>query len=665
MQEPQPPRGRRRLGAVAVLSAVLLLGNAAAAQAATATPVPGTPVPTASASSPSAAPTPKAPVAPAPADPTAPPPTGPTAQAPEPTDPAAPSAEPSTPDAPVPPADADWTAEAAIRFWTPERMDAATDPSGRTAAPAPLRAAAAPRASFSGTTAQHFQGIKSVGTIFSQDAGLKGHRCTASVVRSEKHNLILTAGHCVGSKSMFVPMYDHTRSAAAQPYGVWAIDTWFRDKKATWDRAKTSDLDYAFASLKPNGNDDVQDKVGANTLARTPGYTNKVTVIGYPSVAHNPPDQAVRCPNISTTALPGYYQMQILCAGMWGGVSGGPFFSSFDASGDTGTIIGNVGGFLQGGPDVPGTDPRYNEITYSPLHGDRFFRLYADAQQGKNPDYGAYDQPPLPYSMGSGATWKHADLMASGDFEGKGRSDMVVVWSDGEVTLYDSDGQGHFTGERQLLAKNSTWTNARTITAGDFTGSDRFDLMVRWSDGEVTLYGDIGTKGLGWAGTRMIGPNELWKDATQIAAGRFNASHYVTDLVVRWIDGEVTLYTNVGAGTFGQEHKLKSKNDTWRDATLLTSGEFSGSEKWDLMVRWTDGELDNYVGTTVSGLGPEQRILDRNELWTHDTVMTTGDFTGNHRTDDLVIRWSDGETTLYKDTVAAHLGSEETLVQAE
>ncbi|RPF34732.1 hypothetical protein [Streptomyces sp. TLI_185] len=80
------------------------------------------------------------------------------------------------------------------------------------------------------------------------------------------------------------------------------------------------------------------------------------------------------------------------------------------------------------------------------------------------------------------------------------------------------------------------------------------------------------------------------------------------------------------------------------------------------MVRWVDGELDNYVGTTASGLGSEQRILDPNKTWTHDTAMTTGNYSGNGRTDDLVIRWSDGETTMYTDTGATRLGTEHTLV---
>ncbi|OLZ71675.1 hypothetical protein AV521_10930 [Streptomyces sp. IMTB 2501] len=491
---------------------------------------------------------------------------------------------------------------------------------------------------------------------------MKAHNCTASVVSSGGHNLILTAGHCLGDKAAFVPKYDHTKSAGDQKYGIWPVKEWFRDSQYASDRSANSDLDFAFASLKGNGGRNVQDVVGANTLARTPGFVNQVTVVGYPMVDHNPQDRAFHCANVWTTPLPAYNQMQIDCGGMWGGVSGGPWFSKFDPSGDTGEIIGNVGGFLRGGPDVRSDNPLYNRITYSPLHGDRFFQHYDDAQQGLHTDHGPYHQPSLPYSMGSGTTWQHAKLMAAGDFDGTGHSELIVVWTDGEVTLYTNDGNGHFIAERQLRAANSTWTHAETITAGDFTGSNQFDLMVRWSDGEVTLFGDVGSKGLNVPGTRMIGPNTTWQHATQIAAGRFNSSSYVTDLMVRWSDGELTLYTNVGAGGFGQEHRLQDPNSTWTHATLLTAGEFSGNQKWDLMVQWSDGELDNYVGTTTSALGTEARIQNPNELWTHNTVMTTGNFTPNHRTDDLVVRWSDGETTMYADTGMTTLGTEHNLV---
>lgn len=115
---------------------------------------------------------------------------------------------------------------------------------------------------------------------------------------------------------------------------------------------------------------------------------------------------------------------------------------------------------------------------------------------------------------------------------------------------------------------------------------------------------------------------------------------------------------NIGAGTLGQEYKLKDPNSTWKDATLLTSGQFSGNQKWDLVVRWSSGALNNYVGTTTGGLGAEQPVHGPNKTWTHSVVMTTGQFTSDGLTNDLIIRWSDGETTLHQDTRMNSLGTE-------
>ncbi|MGW7824816.1 trypsin-like serine peptidase [Streptomyces puniciscabiei] len=299
------------------------------------------------------------------------------------------------------------------------------DPSGRIAQPQGWKAPHKKR-SLTAIDSEHFGGIKSVSTLFTTTGDMKAHHCTASVVRSPGHNLILTAGHCLGSNAAFVPKYHHTKSAGDQPYGIWPVKEWVRDSPYASGRSANSDLDFAFASLKENGGRNIQGVVGANALARTRGFVDQVTVIGYPMVKYDSQDRAFRCLNVWTTPLPAYNQMQIDCAGMWGGASGGPWFSQFDASGDTGEIIGNVGGFLQGGPDVKTDNPQYNRITCSPLHGDRFFQDYDDAQQGLHPDHGPDHQPPLPYSMGSGTTWEHAKPMAAGDFNGAGHSDLIV-----------------------------------------------------------------------------------------------------------------------------------------------------------------------------------------------------------------------------------------------
>ncbi|OIK23306.1 hypothetical protein VT52_033460 [Streptomyces malaysiense] len=504
-----------------------------------------------------------------------------------------------------------------------------------------------------------------VGTFFFDGRPLGGDTyCTGSVVHTAVKDIVLTAGHCgIGlsraTHRVFVPGYRGGKSAAQQPFGVFPVLQVYTDPRYTANtKSAASDLDLSFAQVGANGRGKVEDVTGALTFTPVSGYDHKVTVIGYPgSGSVNPGHQPIRCP-VTTSRLPGFRQMRMTCKGFYGGVSGGPWIEGYDSATGKGRVIGDTGGYNGGGNDADD-----DWVTYAPLYGKDAQNLFQHAaahqQLGKEAPYTGTGDPWLP---GSAGTWRKARLMASGDFRGTGHSDLVVVRTDGEVTLYPGDGHGGYGTERRLMGPNGTWKNARTITAGDFTGSDQFDLLVRWADGEVTLYGDVGAKGLNRAGTRMVKPNGTWKNAVQISAGRFGTSAYVTDLVVRWSDGELSLYTNVGAGTFGREHRLKAPNSTWKKAALLTGGEFSGSRRWDLMVRWADGELDDYAGTTTSGLGVEHRVQNPNGVWTHDDIMTTGDFTGNKRTDDLVVRWSDGETTMYTDTPAGALGTEHMLV---
>ncbi|MFD7913497.1 trypsin-like serine peptidase [Streptomyces sp. NPDC059752] len=511
----------------------------------------------------------------------------------------------------------------------------------------------------------YFEGLPMVGTFFYDGKPMGGDTsCTGSVVRSRGKGLVLTAGHCANGMAnathrIFVPQYRHGKSASAQPAGVFPISDIYRDPrypKNETTKGYLSDLDFAFITVTANDKGLPENVTGALTFTATSAYEHNVTVVGYPSSASvNSKHQAITC-DVPTTRLPGFRQLKMECGGYHGGVSGSPWIKGYNAAARTGQVVGNIGGYNGGGNDAEA-----HWISYSPLYGKDAQDLYDDANNGadsKNlhrPDY----QPPTdsPILPGSGETWKHAKQMASGDFSGTGHSDLLVVWTDGEVTLYPGDGNGGFRPERQLLAPNAGWKPVATITAGDFTGSNQFDLMVRWDDGRMTLHGDVGSRGLD-GGTEMAASGSIWSHATQIAAGRFNAATYVTDLMVRWSDGELSLFTNVGAGTLGQEYKLKDPNSTWKDATLLTSGQFSGNQKWDLMVRWTSGALNNYVGTTTGGLGAEQPVHGPNKTWTHSVVMTTGQFTSDGLTNDLIIRWSDGETTLYQDTRMNSLGTE-------
>ncbi|MFB7635304.1 trypsin-like serine peptidase [Streptomyces sp. NPDC056149] len=235
--------------------------------------------------------------------------------------------------------------------------------------------------------AEHFDGMPMVGTFFYDGSPVNGRAtyCTGSVVHSTGHGLVLTAGHCVlglthAKHAIFVPDYRFGRSATAQPYGIYPVTRFFVDPRYRANtKQATSDLDLAFLQVSTNANHHtVEGNTGALTFGRTPGYHNRVTVIGYPySAAVNRGHQAVRC-DVTTSRLPGFRQMRMECGGFYGGVSGGPWISGYRPSARAGKVIGNVGGYNGGGNDA-----NDDSVTYSPLYGKDAQDLYDDANAGR------------------------------------------------------------------------------------------------------------------------------------------------------------------------------------------------------------------------------------------------------------------------------------------
>ncbi|MFI2072501.1 MULTISPECIES: trypsin-like serine peptidase [Streptomyces] len=264
-----------------------------------------------------------------------------------------------------------WSSEEARRFWGPARMSAAT----KDAADGDKDGGAQPITG----SARHFDGVPTVGVLFYVGEDMRDHHCTASVVHSPKGNLIISAGHCgFGDDAAFVPGYRQGESK--QPYGVWAVDRSFVDPRRE-DTGDGSDLDFAFATVKADGRGRQLERVtGANRLVRTPGYVNRVTVIGYPSSESDPADRAIRC-TAMTSQLPGHRQMTMRCDGFYSGTSGSPWLADFDEKTKTGDLIGVLGGLNGGGPDGEESD----KVSYSPMNDDEIFKLYVDAINGREP----------------------------------------------------------------------------------------------------------------------------------------------------------------------------------------------------------------------------------------------------------------------------------------
>lgn len=211
-----------------------------------------------------------------------------------------------------------------------------------------------------------------VGALFEHDAS-GNHFCTASVVASPGRDLLITAAHCInGGKNggyrqdiVFIPGYRDGQ----QPYGVWVPAHLLVAPQ--WENSSDPDYDVGFIVLKPDDGKNIEEVLGANQLAIDPGYENLVRVTGYPASQ----DAPVTC--IGRTSEQSESQLRFECGGFTGGTSGSPWVTRFNPLTRTGTIVGVLGGYQEGGS----TDA----VSYSSYLGPEVERLYRQAVADETP----------------------------------------------------------------------------------------------------------------------------------------------------------------------------------------------------------------------------------------------------------------------------------------
>lgn len=310
---------------------------------------------------------------------------------------AIPNTSPSVPAVPR------WTAAAAKRFWTDQRMaeakpfpDAKPPTAGKSASHAALPGRGASPETYAvrtgvrgvGPTSSHFGGLAMIGRMYLQ-SGHGSYFCTASVINSPHHDIVLTAGHCMdaragGGSMAFVPQWT---AADPRPHGIFPVATDSRGRSRVWidqryyDRGHVEGApwDVAFVQVGARGDGKrVQDVVGGNTLSTGRGYAfARVRLVGYPNADRQP----LTCTDSTTRfrptdGTPGSY-LRIACDDYRSGTSGSPFLANFDAHTGTGDVVGSIGGWKTGGPTA--------DVSYSSYFGSDIQRLYNAAVRGSAP----------------------------------------------------------------------------------------------------------------------------------------------------------------------------------------------------------------------------------------------------------------------------------------
>jgi V8-like Glu-specific endopeptidase len=249
-----------------------------------------------------------------------------------------------------------------LDYWSRQRLLAARPMGAAGEAAVPLAPEATPLAPLV-TPSAHPAQIEAarVGALFENDV-TGNHFCTASVVASPGHDLVMTAAHCVNdgrghdkADIVFIPGY----ADGAEPYGAWTPRRVVVDPK--WAQGSDPDYDVGFVVLSSRNGKNIQDVLGADEIAFNAGFAHLVRVTGYPSSD----DAPVTCRNWTTEHSA--TQLRFACRGFYGGTSGSPWMTT-----EPRQIVGVIGGYQEGGA----TD----SVSYSAYLGGAIQRLYEEAK---------------------------------------------------------------------------------------------------------------------------------------------------------------------------------------------------------------------------------------------------------------------------------------------
>jgi hypothetical protein len=184
------------------------------------------------------------------------------------------------------------------------------------------------------------------------------------------------------------------------------------------------------------------------------------------------------------------------------------------------------------------------------------------------------DVPDAPFSRtgafaaNPGSGW---NVVGIGDFNGDGRSDVLLRHDNGTITEWLGESNGGFAwNSASTYSLDNSWHLAG---AGDFNGDGRSDVLLRHDNGTITEWLGQSNGGFTWNSASTYGLDNSWHLA---GAGDFNGDGR-SDVLLRHDNGTITEWLGQVDGTF-----LWNANATYELATSWqVQPNYSGAGAWD------------------------------------------------------------------------------------
>ncbi|KUM32604.1 hypothetical protein AR539_11190 [Arthrobacter sp. EPSL27] len=236
-------------------------------------------------------------------------------------------------------------------------------------------------------------------------------------------------------------------------------------------------------------------------------------------------------------------------------------------------------------------------------------------------------------------------LVAPGDFNGDGISDLIQRKINGELWLYPGDGTGRSQAGQRI---GTGWEIFNSILGtGDFNGDGKNDLVARKFDGSLWFYagtGRVSGGSEGYLAGVKIG-DYGWETFTSLLGVRDFDGDRKPDILARRADGVLMLYPGTGTGRPGTPRNIDYGWEIFDQ--LIPIQDFNGDGTNDLAARRPDGSLWLYSNTGAAKLVSPQKIGTGWGIYT--TITGTGDANGD-RTADFVASQPDGNVFFYAGT---------------
>ena len=186
-------------------------------------------------------------------------------------------------------------------------------------------------------------------------------------------------------------------------------------------------------------------------------------------------------------------------------------------------------------------------------------------------------------------------VAAIGDFNGDGQSDVLLVNSNGSLTDWLGQSGGTFFSNHAAAsyALPSGWS---VVGSGDFNGDGRSDLLLRNTNGTITEWLGQANGGFTWNANATYALDPSWHVA---GIGDFNGDGHSDVLLVN-DNGSVTDWLGEPDGTFFSNHASASFTlpSGW---SVAGTGDYNGDGIDDVLLRNTNGTITEWLGTSNGG----------------------------------------------------------------